>query len=34
LDPGGVNAALSHTAGMANNDLVFDKVCTLAGVIV
>jgi acetyltransferase len=29
----GVNAALSHTAGMANNDLVFDKVCTQAGVI-
>jgi acetyltransferase len=29
----GVRAAQSHTAGMANNDLIFDNACKQAGVI-
>jgi acetate---CoA ligase (ADP-forming) len=29
----GVRAALSHTAGMANNDIIFENACKQAGVI-
>ncbi len=29
----GAKAAMSHTAGMANNDTVFDKACSQAGII-
>jgi acetyltransferase len=29
----GVRAAQSHTAGMANNDLIFDRACKQAGII-
>ncbi len=29
----GANAAMSHTAGMANNDAVFDSACRQAGII-
>lgn len=29
----GVKAALSHTAGMANNDLIFDAACRQGGII-
>jgi acyl-CoA synthetase (NDP forming) len=29
----GVMAAMSHTAGMANNDLIFDSACKQAGII-
>lgn len=31
--PEGALAAMSHTAGMANNDLIFDSACRQAGVI-
>jgi acyl-CoA synthetase (NDP forming) len=29
----GIRAAQSHTAGMANNDLIFDSACKQAGII-